>query len=370
MSSLKRPLVVALVLHAGILAAVRVVPVLRHAPQPPHVIEVATETPSVDIDVQDEPLVAPTLPENAAPSRDAVPGAVASREGDGERVAAAGEGTVKSRASMHEHVASAAAPEPGSAKTPAPSGQVPRDDSPGITFGPPDIGLNGTNPFLARGALPEQVPQAGSAKPEHRLTLAEQTALAKRRVQLSLHQAAEAHDRDIGLGPEGPVLAALGDAASATTAPIDGRAVFFARADHTGLVTSVDVLECNGARDGWMQAATYALRVLASKKLRMPSYAQCAEMKIEVTSGWKMPNGHDPGTKVSAFGAPLSKRNDRGTTVDIMDPKIQKVHVNRDLVIPVPSSQITAVATNGDASNIGAKPRRIVHTRLLGVSML
>jgi hypothetical protein len=228
-----------------------------------------------------------------------------------------------------------------------------------------DIGLRGSNPFLARGALPD-VPS--DATPGREPTQAEQAAAAKKRVQASIRAAGQEHDRALGLGPEGPVLSALGSATSRSTAPVTGRAIFLAIANGAGEVVGISVLECDGAHSDWAGAAQIALGDLKGKKLRMPSSASRAEMKIEVTSAWKMPNGQDPGTEVSVLGAPVTKGEGKNSTkVTILDP-IPKIHMTEivpGVVVPVPEVNITIFGTNGDPSNIGASPRRIVHTRLI-----
>lgn len=377
MARLDRTLAVALALHAGAFALLKYYGVhtepARTAQDP--------DGPSlepIDVTIDEVPVAPPddVLAEEHD-TANASPGAVASLEGDGSRVRAEGESDARTpRASMHaEKPGSAAAPESGTHAKAAPAGHAPGEVAAGVTFGAPDIGTGGDNPFLARGALPDVVGPAerrSSSAPERLPTLAEQKTAASRRVKLSIQQAAREQEHDLGLGPEGPVRAALGDATTATTAPVTGRAVFFARADHDGAVTSVSVLECDGGRTGWAEAAGAALRALGKKRLRMPSYAKTAEMRIEVTSGWKMPNGHDPGTNVTAMQIPVARgvEGKNGTHMSFMNVKIDRVRLNKDVSIPVPATKVDIVATNGDAVNIGAKPSRIVHTRVLDVKML
>lgn len=229
---------------------------------------------------------------------------------------------------------------------------------------PPHGPTQGSAAAVATGAAGEGT---GTPTPD-----VDRAAAASRALALSLRSAAREREHELGLGPEGPVLTALRSATSATTAPVTGRAVFVARANHDGLVTLLELLSCDGAREGWTAAATEAFRALQSKKLRIPSYAKLAEMTIAVSSGWKMPNGHDPGTDVTAMQVPVARgaSGKNGTTMDILNVKIDRVRLNRDLTIPVPATRLDVVATNGDSSNLGAKPRRIVHTELLDVKLL
>jgi hypothetical protein len=253
------------------------------------------------------------------------------------------------------------APEQGTEAAPAGTG---------VTFGAPsaDIGVGApkdANRFLTTA---EDRARAGREP-----TAAEQAAESKERVDAALRAPARARERELGLGPEGPVLTALGEGASASTSPIGGRAVFLAIADGSGSVVSIHLVECDGARPGWNDAAKLALKKLEGKKLRMPSTAKQATMKIEVTSAWKLPNGQDPGADVSVLGVPVAKgEGKQSTKVTILDPipKIHMLKVDEHTEIPIPEVHFTIFATDGDPSNIGAAARRIVHTRLIESSVL
>lgn len=198
-------------------------------------------------------------------------------------------------------------------------------------------------------------------------------AEAKRSADASLREPAQRRDREVGLGPEAPVLKALGNATTASTAPVTGRAIFVAVADGTGLIIGIDVVECDGARPGWAHAAELARAGLRGTKLHLPSSARRAEMRVEVVSAWKLPSGHDPGTDVSVFGVQTSKGDGKNSPkVAVMDifPKVRVVELSRDLKLPVVIVDPDLISIKGDSSNDGAKPRRIVQTRLIGTTVL
>ena len=219
----------------------------------------------------------------------------------------------------------------------------------------PDIGLalGGQNGFVtaaARGEAPNGAPAVTGSGGERPRSAAE----AKRAAQSVLRGTGLAHDREIGLGPEGPVLHALGDATMASFAPVKGRAVFRAVADGTGMIVGIEVLSCDGGRDGWVNAAELARQALKGKKLRPPSAATQAEMRIEIVSEMKMPSGHDPGVDVSVLGLPIAKGDGpQSTQVRILDP-----------------FSLSFLAGTADPSDVGAKPRRVVHTRVLDSKVL
>jgi hypothetical protein len=184
-----------------------------------------------------------------------------------------------------------------------------------IPFSAAELGVGGRNPFLPRAE--EQPPSRG---PDH------PAARARRGTGL-------AHDRELGLGPEGPAIAALSDATMSSVAPLRGRALFIVRTDGDGLVSAIDLIDSAGGT-GWMDAGRIAFEKLRGKKLAIPRGASAMNMHIEVRSEMKLPNGEN-----AAIGARLGEKN------------------MPEMTIP-------------DVSNIGAKPRRVVHARAVGTDLL
>jgi len=236
---------------------------------------------------------------------------------------------------------------------------------------PIGLALQGPNPFQAVGALPDLPGGAleGPGEPLRAVPRAPTRAEAKHNAENALRTPARDRERELGLGPDGPVLAALGEAASLGTTDVKGRAVFVAIADAGGVVVGIDVLECDGGRAGWTNAANAARAALKGKTLRLPSTAKGARMRIEVVSEWKMPSGHDPGTDVSVLGIPVAKgEGKKSTSVELLNlrPKLASVELGPGVKVTVPTVGMTIIGVNGDPANIGAKPRRVVHARLLG----
>jgi hypothetical protein len=236
-----------------------------------------------------------------------------------------------------------------------------------------ELGL-GRNAFLAPGSLPESHAPLTNGRPQP-IAPDHPPDDARRRVEQALRRPARERERELGLGPEGPVLRALADAASAAATPVTGRAVFVAIANGAGEVVSVDLASCDGGREAWAEAARAALAALAGKKLRVPSSATRAEMRIELTSAWKLPSGHDPGTEVSVMGLPVKKGEGKDSTkMEILNPlpKVVMVPITTDGKdkIPVLVWQLTIFGTNGDPADLAAKPRRIIHSSLLDSKVL
>lgn len=231
-------------------------------------------------------------------------------------------------------------------------------EAPPVVSGPADIGLDptigGTNPFLARGALPDLPPRphvpaekTGTARPP-----APTKEEAQQRANAMLREPARRREAELGLGPEGPVLAALSGATHATATPVKGHAVFLAVVDATGIVVKLDVISSDGSPAPWNDAAKKALVALRSAPpLRLPSTAKGAQMTIEVTSDRKLPSGHDPGTRVEVFNIPITEGGGKdSTTMSFFGGSTFELR--------------------GDPVDIGAKAQRVVHVKLISSSML
>jgi hypothetical protein len=222
------------------------------------------------------------------------------------------------------------------------------------------LGIGRTNPLL--GAFVSRDAGAGDGESERQ-------AEAKQRVLAALNAPLDAKDRDLGLGPDGPVLAALGRAVSESRSPVKGKAVFLARVDEHGHVFAVEVADSNSPRSEWEEAARLAATALAKEKVRLRPGARGAELRIEVSSAWKLPSGHDPGVNVTVAGIPVAKGEGKDSSqVRVLDvlPKLEPVELVPGTKIMIPTVTFTLLAGSFDASNIGATARRVMHTRLVG----
>lgn len=291
-------------LHALAIAALLWIPIRR--PREPESTEPPTPVESTEIAVTlDEPEQPPSANEaNEAP-------AVASSER-----------TALRRFSARERATAeiGSAPEaPSKEALAAPNGSAAPGGMRAIPFTAAELGIgapsgNG-NRFLPRA---EEKPPAGG--PDH------PAARAMRGTGL-------AHDRELGLGPEGPAIAALSDATSRSIAPLKGRAVFVVRTAGDGLVLGIDLLDSDGG-PGWGDAGRLALESMRGKKMVVPRGATGMNMHIEIRSDLKLPNGES---------APVGARLGENEMPEFTIP---------------------------DPSNIGAKPRRVIHARSVGTDLL
>lgn len=218
------------------------------------------------------------------------------------------------------------------------------------------LGAAGQNPFLP--------------KSEAAVTLAE----TKRSVDRAMKDPGREREMSLGLGPEGPVLTALEEATSRSTAPVRGKAIFVAIADQNG-VFQIELHDAIGSRAGWDDARNIALAALKGKKLRLPPGATRAVMRIEVKSDWKLPSGHDPNPEITVLHIPVKKGETKESAkVTILDPipKIRSadLQLDKNTTISVPSVQIDIFHTNMDPTDIGAKPRRVVHSHVVETQVM
>lgn len=267
-----------------------------------------------------------------------------------------------------EPLAAAPGPdEPTTAPREAPLGAPSPAGSTRPSLGLADLGV-GKNPFVP-GRSEATTGTPGPSSPPS------DGPSAKERVEASLRESARAREAELGLGPDGPVRAALAEAMYASDAPVTGMVRFSVVADGRGRVLSVEAISGDRGLSAYRSMETLARKKLASAVLRLPSTAKGARLEVVVTSAWKLPSGHDPGAKVSLFGQDLTKGGGKAATQIAVLPLPKVVCVSADdpkneLKLPLCGISAPLVATDGDPADIGAKPRRIVSTRVASSEVL
>ena len=175
-------------------------------------------------------------------------------------------------------------------------------------------------------------------------------------------------DKSLGLGADGPVITALESSAQASTAPVNGKAVFDVVVGSDGMVASLTVSEGGIA---WSGVARDALAAVRGKKARVPGSAKNGiAMKIEIESRVLLPSGHSPTTALDIAGIPITKGDDKSTKVSILKPQILMVPLDAEGKVQIPMANFTIIGTNGDPADIGARPRRVIHAKVIREEML
>jgi len=223
------------------------------------------------------------------------------------------------------------APQPAAIGSGEPNGSIAIGPPPGGSAAPIALGIGGTkelNPFLLTHDDPPSE-RRGDEK------------AAERSVKDALH----AHDREIGLTPDGPVLSALRDAAYETTMPPTGRAVFVALVDKLGTVVELRVAD-GDANAGWRDVRERAVKTLASKKVTMRG-AGPVELRIEIVSQVLLPSGSEHHVTPAASASKIEV------------PDNAKIGGGAGDVV-----QSWTIMTF-DLSDVGVPRRRVVHARVV-----
>jgi hypothetical protein len=208
----------------------------------------------------------------------------------------------------------------------SPAALPPLDLSSAPPLSADQLGLGGRHLFL--GPLSE--PPAASAPPPS----PEGTPNVAPGAQQSLRDALRAHDHALGLDVGGPIVAVAEEIVRPSDTPVDSHAVFQITADAGGNVTSVVLLDASQGRGAWERVASNLAGALRSRRLTMRGHAG-AVITLDVTSRWAMPSGSKPRQPFS------------------------RPHVG-------PSGAGLTYSMAFDVTDIGARPLRSVHARILG----
>ena len=177
------------------------------------------------------------------------------------------------------------------------------------------LALDGKNHFMGKRETPEET---------ERIARDEGNRQAGEAMRTSLHD----HDVALGLGGGGPVVKALEEAVSVSTAPNVSHAVLVAIADASGTVTEVNVESSTGDPSSFRAIAEDVLARLRNQKVRVPEGSRGLAVRVDVASSISPPSGG---------GVGLDGPN---------------THAHFDL------------------SDVGARPRRVVHARILAEQIL
>jgi hypothetical protein len=193
------------------------------------------------------------------------------------------------------------------------------------------------------------------------------------RIDHLLRSALAEHDRELGLGPEGPAVAAVLDLVMQSNTSPNTDALLVLRTDGDGQTLQVDVAEASRDTDAWNAIAQSLLKALQGKKLRVPHGSGGVTMQLRVGSRETLPSGADPGLAVDLFGQEVKAgAGPKSTRLQLLTPKItleeyQVSPTDPHLRIPVIGFQLTILAILGDPVDLGAVARRVVHAHLVSL---
>ncbi len=139
-------------------------------------------------------------------------------------------------------------------------------------------------------------------------------------------------DVSLGLGYGGPSVAAARDAITSNDAT--GRARLEVEIDQSGLVRTVKVLRTSGRDNEWDLVALTMRKVLLHKKNRIPAGSRGLVLVLQVEAVMRLPSGGE--------GESSTKMRPQGL----------------------------GIGGEFDVADIGAKPSRVVHARVVGQRVL
>ncbi|MDP9152342.1 MAG: hypothetical protein M3O36_20645, partial [Myxococcota bacterium] len=143
-------------------------------------------------------------------------------------------------------------------------------------------------------------------------------------VDVSIRDALLEHDHAAGLDGSGVVIGVAEEVARQNDAPLDSRALLELTVDTNGQVTNAHLVDASTAHDAWERIAASVVSSLRARRSIL-RHGQPTVVTLEITSRWQLPSGDSPG------GALQGNRG--GFSFDVTD--------------------------------VGARPLRVVHARIL-----
>ena len=233
---------------------------------------------------------------------------------------------------------------------------LPHAEAPRLSLDALGVGA-GHNPFLGPSSSPSPSTAQGLG----------------RHIDHVLRSGLAEHDRELGLGPEGPVVALVTDLVMQSESAPNTSALLGLRTDANGYTVDVEVREASGETAAWEAVAAELKRKLAGQRLRVPTGSGGVSMQLRVVSRNTLPSGADPGLAIDLFGLPIkSGDGPRSTRVQILTPKIAVQEVEAPYgdgrqKVQALTATLAIVAVMGDPVDIGAVARRVVHAHLVAL---
>jgi hypothetical protein len=213
----------------------------------------------------------------------------------------------------------------------------------------------GANPFLAVAVEPLTREQRANA-----------------RLQAAMQAPSLERDRQLGLGPAGPVVEAARSLVLSDDGLVETSAVFNVRVDGAGHVTEVHVLEASSHVKTWQLIAARLAQALDPEKLRAASPKADWGMQLRLASSVRLPSGAAPGMRMRVLGQQVAGSGGPGSTslelsptskLDLKEP-IDSVGRHLD---PTIIAEVMLLKLRADPTDIGAAARRVVEVAVLSI---
>jgi hypothetical protein len=214
------------------------------------------------------------------------------------------------------------------------------------------MGMGGRNRFLGGNANTDEV-ATDRERAEARVTHAMLQPLAER-------------DGALGLGPEGPFLAAMQSSVYGSHLPLRGQATIDLEFESGGGLRTATLVSSDAAADDWAEVLAQAR---AQTARREGSRGRGQRVRIAVSTDKLIPSGRHPGVAVDVLGVPLKQgEGPKSTKVSVLGPpKVVMVDAGG---VALPMLVVPLAELDADPADLGAAPRRVVHTRVISRQVL
>jgi hypothetical protein len=160
-------------------------------------------------------------------------------------------------------------------------------------------------------------------------------------IETSLLEALDARDRELGIDMQGTLVSTAEDVVRSADPGLLGRAVLEIDVDPSGDVTGVRLVDATALRSTWEGVASRIGEALRAHPGAPRKHAQ--RVRLAVTAESRMPSGARPDRPIE----PYVKLGSHGAGPARPDPAV-------------------GVGAHFDVSDIGARPLRAVHARVVG----
>jgi hypothetical protein len=215
-------------------------------------------------------------------------------------------------------------------------------------------------------------------------------------IQASLRDALHDQDVAMGLGSGGPLIGPAEEATRTSDTPWDSNATFEVSADANGQITAVRVVSVSEGWGLWERVAGNILAALRTQKLRVPAHGKGMIVFLQVASKRALPSGASPRYQAragdpaelariarelapapNASASPGAVAANGPQHVEILkpNPKVEDANPKDDNAVNmrIPDQRANGadiVSVPFDLSDIGARPARSVHARVLREKVL
>jgi hypothetical protein len=170
------------------------------------------------------------------------------------------------------------------------------------------------------------------------------------RIEHVIHEALVAHDHNLGLDAAGALVGLAEDSVRSTEgAPLDGKAYLDVNVNPDGTVANVLVVYATTPAATWQAVASRLRETARSRSVLWRKTGKPLRVRIEVSSRWVLPSGSHPGKVLSS---PYTKTNETWQT-------------GTGDWLPAFAASAVAGGARFDVSDVGARPLRDVHARIL-----